>query len=76
MRSKYVRPIVHDEITPASGLWLATSEDGRLWKIEDAPNVPAADPGAVPLPDGGLLVIATSGPRPGTPSARRRGPPR
>ena len=56
---------------PRSGLWMATSEDGLNWKLIDSPALKGADPGAVRTQDGGLLVIATGPPRPGTPSANR-----
>jgi hypothetical protein len=55
--------------------WIATSEDGAAWKITEnrVPNI-GADPGAVKLADGSLIVVATGPPRPGTPSAERRPP--
>lgn len=37
-------------------------------------RVPGADPGAVRLHDGSWLLLVTGPPRPGTPSALRRGP--
>jgi hypothetical protein len=53
--------------------WIATSEDGRKWKIaETRSRSVGADPGAVKLADGSLIVVATGPPRPGTPSAARR----
>ena len=57
------------------GVWLATSKDGSSWQIEEhKARIPGADPGAVTLRDGSLLIVATGGPRPGTPSAERRRP--
>jgi hypothetical protein len=57
---------------PRSSLWMAVSEDGRNWKLIDSPVLKGADPGAVRTRDGGLIVIVTGPPRPGTPSANRR----
>jgi hypothetical protein len=54
------------------GLWTATSPDGAEWKLGTPIEVRAADPGVVRLKDGALLVVASTGPRPGTPSANRR----
>jgi hypothetical protein len=58
------------------GLWLATSEDGSSWKLAPSLQVRGADPGAVPSLDGGYVVVATTPPRAGTPSAQRRPGPR
>ena len=60
---------------PRSSLWMATSTNGEEWKLIESPNVRAADPAAVRTRDGGLIVIGTGPPRPGTPSANRRPPP-
>jgi hypothetical protein len=57
---------------PRSSLWMATSNDGHEWKIIESPILKGADPGAVRTEDGGLIVIGTGPPRPGTPSANRR----
>jgi hypothetical protein len=58
---------------PGGGVWLATSQDGQNWRLaENRGRIPGADPGAVNLRDGSLLVVATGGPRPGTLSAERR----
>lgn len=57
-----------------SSLWMATSENGQDWKLIDSPMLKGADPGAVRTRDGGLIVIGTGPPRPGTPSANRRPP--
>jgi hypothetical protein len=55
------------------GVWTATSEDGRSWKLDEGfPPVPVADPGAVKLSGGNWLVVGTGPPRPGTPGALRR----
>jgi hypothetical protein len=54
------------------GLWMATSTDGKKWKLVPGPAVSGGDPGAVASPDGGLVVVITGEPRPGTPSANRR----
>jgi len=56
------------------GVWVGTSPDGGTWTLQTkfAP-VPGADPGAVKLKDGSWLVVVTGPPRPGTPSAQRRG---
>jgi hypothetical protein len=57
---------------PGGGVWRATSENGQDWSLLASPaRIPGADPGAVTLRDGTLLVVATTGPRPGTPSAER-----
>jgi hypothetical protein len=56
------------------GKWVATSTNGAAWTLDErAGRSAGADPGAVTLRDGGLLVIGTGPPRPGTPSAERRG---
>ncbi|MSU25614.1 MAG: exo-alpha-sialidase [Opitutus sp.] len=58
------------------GIWVATSPDGAAWTLQEKfASVPGADPGAVALQDGSWLVVVTSPPRPGTPSAQRRGGP-
>lgn len=57
---------------PKGGMWTATSEDGKTWTLTVAPAVGGADPGAVATKDGGLIVLVTGAPRPGTPSAKRR----
>jgi hypothetical protein len=54
------------------GLWLATSEDAATWKLAPELRVRGADPGAVASRDGGFIVVATTPPRPGTPSELRR----
>ena len=63
--------------TPTPGqrggnLWMATSSDGQAWQLVKSPLVMGADPGAVTLKDGGLLLVTTGEPRPGTASANRR----
>jgi hypothetical protein len=58
------------------GVWLATSEDGAAWKLAPSLQVRGADPGAVAARDGGYIVVATTAPRPGTPSEQRRPRPR
>jgi hypothetical protein len=58
------------------GVWMAASEDGAKWQLgEQQARLPGADPGAVTLRDGTLLIVATGKPRPGTPSSQRRPPP-
>ncbi|HEY1172680.1 MAG TPA: hypothetical protein VGH19_15025 [Verrucomicrobiae bacterium] len=52
-------------------LWMATSSDGQAWQLIKSPLVMGADPGAVTLKDGSLLVVTTGEPRPGTASANR-----
>ena len=57
------------------GVWIASSEDGANWELDERrARIPGADPGAVTLRDGSLLIVATGAPRPGTPSANRRRP--
>lgn len=57
---------------PGGAVWLGTSDDGQRWRLLEAQaRIPGADPGAVSLRDGSLLVAATGGPRPGTASAER-----
>jgi hypothetical protein len=56
------------------GLWSARSSNGSDWKLEDFPVKTGADPAAVELKDGSLLVIATGPARPGTPSAKPGAP--
>jgi hypothetical protein len=57
------------------GLWMATSEDGATWTAANAPAIRGGDPGAVATRDGGLIVVITGEPRPGTPRPpRREGP--
>ena len=57
-----------------SSLWMATSADGQDWKLIESPILKGADPAGVRARDGGLIVIGTGPPRPGTPSANRRPP--
>ena len=58
------------------GGWVATSANAETWMLEENFGpLPGADPGAVKLKDGSWLVAGTTPPRPGTPSAQRRGPP-
>jgi hypothetical protein len=54
------------------GPWCARSSNGTDWKLEAIPLKSGMDPAAVELKDGSTLVIATSPPRPGTPSVKRR----
>ena len=55
------------------GIWIGSSKDGANWNLaEQSVRIPGADPGTVTLRDGSFLVVATGGPRPGTPSANRR----
>ena len=57
------------------GPWPVTSRDGRQWMASaEGARIPGGDPGAVRLRDGAWLVLATSPPRPGTPSAQRQKP--
>ncbi len=56
------------------GLWVATSADGQTWKLALAPAIMGGDPGAVATRDGGLIVVITGEPRPGTASASQRRP--
>jgi hypothetical protein len=57
------------------GRWIATSKDGVEWKLDErVVRSVGADPGAVTLRDGSLLVVGTGPPRAGTPSAERRRP--
>jgi len=58
--------------TGGGSIWTATSGVGNTWAYAGSLAVPGADPGAVSTPDGGLIVVVTGGPRPGTPSARKR----
>ncbi len=54
--------------------WPVTSADGKTWEsAADAFRLPGADPGAVKLRDGSWLLLVTSAPRPGTPTALQRG---
>lgn len=48
------------------GIWSATSKNGADWTAGRDLAVRGADPGVVTLSDGGLVVVATTGPRPGT----------
>jgi hypothetical protein len=59
-----------------AGLWTAHSSTGNDWKLEDIGLKTGADPAAVDLKDGSLLVIVTGPPRPGTPSAKKPAPPK
>jgi hypothetical protein len=54
-----------------SGVWLASSTDGSVWELRDAPIIGGADPGAVSARQGGWVVVATGPPRPGTSSEQR-----
>ena len=61
--------------TGVDGVWTALSADGQTWSsLKTLTGLRAADPGAVTLADGSLLIIGTGPPRPGTPSALRRAP--
>jgi hypothetical protein len=54
------------------GLGIAESEDGVTWKrLASIPPIRGGDPGAVTARDGGLIVVITGPPRPGTASDRR-----
>lgn len=53
-----------------AGMWLATSTDGRAWRLGDSPPAGGADPGAVPTRDGGLVIVGT-----GESRMRQTGPP-
>jgi hypothetical protein len=57
---------------PRTSLWMAASEDAQEWKVLESPILKGADPGVVRTRDGGLIVVGTGPPRPGTPSANRR----
>jgi hypothetical protein len=53
------------------GLAMATSEDGITWKrATSSSRIRGGDPGAVTARDGGLIVVITGPPRPGTASDR------
>jgi hypothetical protein len=56
---------------PRGNLWLATSSDGNSWQSASGPVVSGGDPGAVTTRDGGLVIVITGEPRPGTPGSRR-----
>lgn len=43
-----------------SNLWMASSADGKTWRLQDAPATMGADPGAVAMKDGEWLIITTS----------------
>ncbi len=58
----------------AGNIWLATSTDGQAWKLIKSPALMGADPGAVAAKDGGLVIVTSGEPRPGTPSANRMRP--
>lgn len=47
---------------PRGGLWMATSTDGRSWKLIPNPAIAGADPGAVKTRDGGWLIVVTGPP--------------
>jgi hypothetical protein len=55
---------------PQGGMWMATSADGKAWKLTPNPSVFGGDPGAVKTRDGGLLIVIT-----GPPVRRAPGPP-
>ncbi|MSU62755.1 MAG: hypothetical protein EXS31_10225 [Pedosphaera sp.] len=44
---------------PRGGFWMASSEDGKSWKLVANPPIGGGDPGAVKTRDGGLLVVIT-----------------
>lgn len=57
-----------------AGPWPVTSKDGVIWETAaTGSRLPGADPGAVKLRDGSWLLLVTSSPRPGTPSAQQQG---
>jgi hypothetical protein len=64
-----VRPAV--QRGPKGGIWAATSRNGNSWQPTPAPAVPGADPGAVPVKDGGWVFVVTGPPRDNTASANR-----
>jgi hypothetical protein len=47
---------------PRGGLWMASSTDGKNWKLTPNPPIGGGDPGAVATRDGGLIVIITGPP--------------
>lgn len=54
--------------TGEGGIWTATSADGGAWTLgRPITGIAAADPGAVRLKDGALLVVGTGPPRGGAP---------
>ena len=55
----------------SAGIWMASSADGKVWDLIEAPRVNGADPGAVAARKGGWIVVATGPPRPGTASEQR-----
>ncbi len=44
---------------PRGAFWMATSEEGKNWKLVANPSIGGGDPGAVKTHDGGLLVVIT-----------------
>jgi hypothetical protein len=52
------------------GVWTASSEDGASWKPGSTLGIRGADPGMIALPDGSLVLVGTTAPRPGTRSDR------
>lgn len=56
------------------GVWIGASTDGASWQVATTVPVMGADPGGVTARDGGWILAVTGPPRPGTPSARGRGP--
>lgn len=60
---------------PRGNLWMATSADGQDWQLVNSPLVFGGDPGAVTTREGGLVIVITGEPRPGTPGGGMRRPP-
>lgn len=59
---------------PRGNLWMATSVDGQNWQLVNSPVVSGGDPGAVGTREGGLVIVITGEPRPGTPGGGMRRP--
>ena len=56
------------------GPWPLRSGDGQSWQEPRVSmRIPGADPGAVALADGTWLILSTTPPRDGTPSAQKSG---
>lgn len=58
--------------TGDGGVWIATSADGATWRLVPTSGIPGADPGAIATKDGGLVIVVTGEPRPGTPSEKKK----
>lgn len=54
---------------PPGRVWVEVSNDGREFRLVQTSPIPVADPGALPLREGGWMVVGTGPPVRGRPNA-------